>query len=57
VSATVTDANLANAAIGLRYYIGERFVARLDYGIYTAFVADSGSAEYKAATLGIAFFF
>lgn len=57
VSATVTDANLANAAVGLRYYIGERFVARLDYGIYTAFVADTSSTEYRAATLGLAFFF
>jgi uncharacterized protein YgiM (DUF1202 family) len=57
VSATVTDANLANAAIGLRYYIAERFVARLDYSIYTAYVSDADSAEYKAVTLGIAFFF
>jgi uncharacterized protein YgiM (DUF1202 family) len=57
VSATVTDANLANAAIGLRYYIGERFVARLDYSIYTAFVSDASSAEYKAVSLGLAFFF
>jgi len=57
VSATETNANLANAAIGLRYYISERFVARLDYAIYTAFIADSGSTEYKAVTAGIAFFF
>ena len=53
VSATVTNANLANAAIGLRYYIAERFVARLDYSIYTAYVSDSGSAEYRAWTLGM----
>lgn len=57
VSATVTDANLANASVGLRYYLTERFVARLDYSIYTAYVADSDTAEYKAVTLGIAFFF
>lgn len=57
VSANVTNANLANAAIGLRYYIAERFVARLDYSIYTAYVSDADSAEYKAVTLGIAFFF
>ncbi len=57
VSANVTNANLANAAIGLRYYIAERFVARLDYSIYTAYVSDSGTAEYRAWTLGIAFFF
>ncbi len=57
VSANVTNANLANAALGLRYYIAERFVARLDYSIYTAYVSDADSAEYKAVTLGIAFFF
>ena len=53
----ITNANLANAAIGLRYHIAERFVARLDYSIYTAFVSDSDSAEYQAVTAGIAFFF
>lgn len=57
VSATVTDANLANASVGLRYYVTERFVARLDYSIYTAYVADIDTAEYKAVTLGIGFFF
>lgn len=57
VGAFTTNANLANAAIGLRYYIAERFVARLDYSIYTAFVSDIDSAEYKAVTAGIAFFF
>jgi hypothetical protein len=57
VSAIDTTANLANAAVGLRYHIAERFVARLDYSIYTAYVSDSGSTEYRAVTLGIAFFF
>jgi len=57
VGAFITKANLANAAIGLRYHIAERFVARLDYSIYTAYVSDSNSAEYKAVTAGIAFFF
>ena len=57
VDAYVTKANLANAAVGLRYHIAERFVARLDYGIYTAYVADSDTAEYKAVSLGLAFFF
>ncbi len=57
VNALVTDANLANASIGLRYHLAERFVARLDYSIYTAYVADSSTTEYKAVTAGIAFFF
>jgi hypothetical protein len=57
VGAFITKANLANAAAGLRYHIAERFVARLDYAIYTAYVADSDTTEYKAVTLGLAFFF
>lgn len=57
VSATTTTANLANAAVGLRWYIAERFVARLDYSIYVAYTSDNNSSEYRAATLGIAFFF
>ena len=57
VNAIVTNANLANAAIGLRFYMAERFVARLDYGIYTAYVSDADSADYRAVTVGIAFFF
>jgi hypothetical protein len=57
VNAVETNANLADALIGLRFYVTERFVARLDWGIYTAYVSDLDSAEYKAATLGVAFFF
>jgi Bacterial SH3 domain len=57
VNAIDTTANLANAAVGLRWHIAERFVARLDYSIYTAYVSDSGSTEYRAVTLGLAFFF
>jgi hypothetical protein len=57
VNAVETTANLANAAIGVRWYISERFVARLDYTMYLAYVSDSSSTDYQAATLGIAFFF
>lgn len=57
VDAVPTDAKLAHATLGLRWYLGGRFVARLDASIYTAFVADSRSTEYRAVTAGIAFFF
>ena len=57
VDAVTTSANLANASVGLRYHISERFVARVDYTLYTAFLSDSRSAEYRAATAGISFFF
>ena len=57
VNAVDTTANLANAAIGVRYHIAERFVARLDYTIYAAYVSDNATNQYRAVTLGLAFFF
>lgn len=57
VDATTTNARLAQATVGLRWYVSERFVVRADATLYTAFVADERSTEYRAATLGLAFFF
>lgn len=57
VDATATNAKLAHATLGLRWYISERFTARLDGSLYTAFVADNRSIEYRAFTAGLAFFF
>lgn len=57
VSATPTDANLSNVTIGARYYLSERFVLRADWSLYTAFVADQRSTEYRAITAGLSFFF
>jgi len=57
VQAIPTDANLADASLGLRWYISERFVARADWTLYTAFVSDQRSLEYRAVTLGLSFFF
>jgi hypothetical protein len=57
VGATDTNANLANATFGVRWYVTERFVLRADYGLYTAFVSDQRSQEFRAVTAGISFFF
>jgi hypothetical protein len=57
VGAQPTDANLSNASLGVRYYITDRFIARADYTLYTAFVGDTRTGEYRAWTLGLAFFF
>jgi uncharacterized protein YgiM (DUF1202 family) len=57
VGAITTNANLAGASVGLRYYLTDRFVVRTDYTNYTAFIADDRSDEYRAVTLGISFFF
>jgi hypothetical protein len=57
VGAIDTDAKLANMQLGVRYYLTERFVLRADYTIYTAFLNDNRSDEYKAFTAGVSFFF
>ncbi len=57
VGALTTNAKLADAAIGVRYHLSDRFVVRADYTLYTAFVADTRSLEYRAFTLGLSFFF
>ncbi len=57
VDATGVNARLAQASAGLRWYISERFVARADTTLYTAFVADNRSLEYRAVSIGLAFFF
>lgn len=57
VSAVTTDVKMANAALGLRYHLSDRFVARVDYTVYTAFLADTRAGEYRAFSAGISFFF
>jgi hypothetical protein len=57
VDAVGVNAKLAQASAGLRWYISERFVARADATLYTAFVADNRSIEYRAVSIGLAFFF
>lgn len=57
VDAAVTSARLSNASLGVRWYLSDRFVARADLTLYTAFVSDNRSIEYRAVTGGLSFFF
>lgn len=57
VGAVPVNAKLANATLGVRYHLSERFVLRADYSIYTAFVADTRTSEFRAFTAGLSFFF
>ena len=57
VSFQPTNARLADAIVGARYHLTDRFMVRVDYAIYTAFVSDQRSLEYRAATAGLSFFF
>jgi hypothetical protein len=57
VGAATTDAKLANAGIGVRYYLSDRFVLRADYTLYTVFIGDLTTTQYSAVTAGLSFFF
>jgi hypothetical protein len=57
VGATGTKANMGTAVIGVRYYLTDRFVLRADYGLYTTLISDVRTTEFRAWTLGVAFFF
>ena len=57
VSASSTNSNLANATLGVKLHLTDRFVARLDYSLYTAFLSDARSNQYRALTTGLSFFF
>ena len=52
-----TNAKLGNATVGARFYLTDRFVLRADYSLYTAFLSDAKSSEYRAITAGLSFFF
>jgi uncharacterized protein YgiM (DUF1202 family) len=52
-----TNARLGDAIVGARYHLTDRFMIRVDYAVYTAFVSDQRSLEYRAATAGLSFFF
>ena len=57
VQAIPTKAKLGVATLGLRWHLAERFVARLDWSLTTAFVSDARSTEYRSVSAGIGFFF
>ncbi len=57
VTDLTTRARLSDAIVGVNYHLAQRFIIRADYTIYTAFVADARSTEYRAATLGVSVFF
>ncbi len=57
VSATASSASLADATVGLRYHLAERFIARVDYTQYVAFISSSRTDQYRTWSIGLGFFF
>lgn len=57
VGGTETESNMANAALGLEYYVTQRFYVRTDYRRHMVFVDQNRINEYNELSLGIGFFF
>ena len=57
VNAIETDSNMANAALGARYYLTRRFIVRGDYRRHVVFIDESRINEYNELSLGISLFF
>jgi len=41
----------------MRFHLTDRFIARLDYTQYVAYIADNRTDQYRAITIGLGFFF
>jgi hypothetical protein len=57
VSAIETTSNMANAALGARYYLTRRFIVRGDYRRHVVFIDENRINEYNELSLGISLFF
>ncbi len=57
VDAQRTNATLATATLGLRWHLSTRLVLRGDYSLYSSFVSDEQTLEYRSLSAGLAFFF
>ncbi|HEX5357919.1 MAG TPA: hypothetical protein VFW93_17085 [Aquabacterium sp.] len=57
VGATTSNSKLTHAAVGLNYHVSDRFLLRADYGLHTVYLSDSVTTEYRASSIGVAFFF
>lgn len=57
VNRTKTRSDLANAGIGVNYYLTDRFMLRADYKAHAVFIDADRTSEYKEVSLGVSFFF
>ena len=57
VSAIETDADLANAGVGLRYYITRRFILRADFKQHVVLISADRTDSYQEWSMGFSLFF
>lgn len=57
VNAIETDADLANVAIGLRYYVTRQFFLRAEFRDHVALIGHNRTDAYQEWSIGVSFFF
>ena len=57
VGAIETRSNMANAALGLDYYVTQRFTVRADYRRHIVYVDENRTNQYNEISIGVGFFF
>jgi len=57
VRALATDSMMAYMGTGARFYITDRFMARVDFGEHVVFLDDNRTYNYRALSGGFSFFF
>lgn len=57
INAPVIDTDTANAAVGVQFYVTQRFIARLDYRRHIAFINDNRTDKFNELSAGLYFFF
>jgi len=57
INAPTIDTDTANAAVGVRFYVTRRFIARLDYRRHIAFIDDNRTDQFNELSAGLYFFF
>lgn len=57
IDAPITDTDTANAAVGVQFYVTQRFIARMDYRRHIAFIDDNRTEKFNELSAGLYFFF
>lgn len=57
IGAQDSDSDLANAGVGARFYLTERFFIRVDYRYHVVLSSDDDNDKFDELTGGVAFFF
>lgn len=51
------NTNFLDASLGVRYRLGDHYGLRADYTVYTLFIGNNRIREFRAATVGLSFYF